>query len=581
MAIIDRLKQGAEQLGRTAGEIVRSGVASYNASRHPPKPPPLHDDVDEPEPRIAKGRGDTGMPTGAAFDPLDAYGRITEEAASTQIHPGTWATSQWTLERLARLSVPAIVINHLIDELAEFCFPQLSPHVFGFRITPDDDEANQTPGQKRRAKEIEKVLMAGGGDYQDGGLEGFVRRIMRGSLIQDAAPFEVLFNGYGEPTGMFAYDPKTIRRRKPDAEYLARGQWGEDPGYVQWVNQRIRKEWDADQFKLGIRRPRSDMESFNYGWPELDEIAVVLGNFARAENYNAVNFTSGIHTSHLLAIVSGMDREAFQAYRRMFEANFSAANAKRRLPVVQLDPELKEDMKAVALGHPNREMEYTNWLYYHVKLICAAYGVDPASALNMVFGNEGQSSSMGSASPADRYLQSKAHGVRPKLRALAQWLTFIVKMIDPEQKLVFGGFDSITEEEKLKLDVMQMSNFLTVNEVRTRYDLAPIEGPAGDIIANPYVSQAQMAEHALPGGELYTDPADNAGMDDNTLMNSMFADYRGGGGMDRITKAYASRYGHALNRGLIKTPELWRPGRAWSAIPTQPGRPPLTVVVRT
>lgn len=584
MALSDRIKAAASSLGRTVGEFVREGVRGFESASHPPVVASPDDVIEKADPR--KGSG----PTGAEFDPLDAYGRITADGAMTSTHPGS-GTPMATLERLARISVPAIVINHVIDEIAEFCHPQSSPHTYGFKIALDDDEKEPSARQKKTMEQITRIVMNGGGKYQSGGLEGMVRRGMRDSLVHDAFAAQYLLERGGVPCGMFVYDAKTIRRREPTADYLSTGRWGEDPGYIQWIDQRKWAEWEANEFVYGMRWPRTDTDSFGYGWGELDQIQNVLASFARTENYNTVNFTSGIHASHLLAMISAMDRESFSSYRRMFEANFSGPNQKRRLPIVQLDPELKEDVKAIQLGNTNAEMEYSNWLNYQVKLICAAYGVDPAAALGMNFGAEGQTSSLGSSSPADRYEQSKSHGIRPKLRSLASWITPMVKMIDPEMHMAFGGFESVTEQDKLDMDIKQLSNFTTVNEVRARYDLEPIEGAAGDVIANPYVSQTQMSEQQMAmqaqGGGMGQDQGQGQdqpqGMSDASLMNSLHSDVymKNGGTIDLITKAAVSRHNEALRRGLIKPPNSWRPGHAWAALDRGKSREPIVVEVRS
>lgn len=615
MALADRLRDAAARVGKVVGETIREGTAAYENARYvlspgptePLKPRNTSGDrmeahlaavagmpldalnkgsalTDAPGKKVAERKAAAEAPRGAEFNPLDAYGRVTNEAAMTGIHPGTWDMSFNTIERLSRLSVPALVINHQVDDIAEFCVPQASPYSYGFRITLDDDEKEPTTKQKKRMEEIQRLIMQGGGKYQSGGLEGFVRRILRDSLTFDACGAEILKDRSGQPIGLFAYDAKTIRKRAPDNDWLTTGRWGEDPGYVQWVEQRVWAEWAGDEFIYGVRRPRTGLETFGYGFPELEELVTVMTGFARSENYNTVNFTSGIHASTILGIVSTMDTEAFTAYRRMFEANFSAAAQKRRLPMIQLDPELKEDLKAVNLGHSNRDMEYSNWMNYQIKLICAAWGVDPASAVGMVFGNEGQSSSLGSASPGERYMQSKSHGIRTKLRWLGQFLTPFVKLLDPEMKFVFAGFESVSEQDKLDMDMKQLGGFVTVNEIRTRYDLPPIEGGAGDVVANPYVSQVQQMEASMAQGQDdgYGGDGGYGGMGDDMLMASMNSDLYlpNGGTVDSITKAVAARHAEGLRRGAIRTPAGWRPGNRLGLVERGAARETVLIEVK-
>jgi len=584
------------------GAFLGGGAPDMGAVVMPTASSPAFDVPDPVDALFKAAKKEEPGPAGYAFDPVDAIGRITSDANLNPTHPGTDGMPWWMLEKLASMSVPALVINHAVAEVCEFAKRQTVAHTFGFRLRLADTSRHPTKAEKLRMTEIERVIERGGGKYQSGGFEGTVRRFMRESLVYDAAPIEILeASGFRntEPMGMFVYDAQSVRRREPSQQYYDRGQWGES-GYVQWVLNRVVAEWDEPEMIYGIRNPRVGMRFVDYGFPELHMLWNVLVNFGRAENYNAVNFTSGIHSSSLLAIMSTMDRTAFSAMRRTFDANFSQAAAKRRMPIIQLDPSQKEDIKSVNLSNSNKEMEFTNWLFYNVKLVCAAYGVDPVAALNMQFGNEGQSA-LNSSGPAERYEMSRARGLRPRLRSIESWINskFLPRFKDGETFVFeFTGFDSLTEGEKLDIDKKMLESFMSVNEIRARYDLKPIPGSAGDVIANPYISQAQSMDAMnqqqggegggmdmgmggeMPPGEEEEPEAPFEDFDDASLMASLYRDPKHGGSINQITKSLAGPVAEAVRRGLVKPPPTWRPGKPWSIVSRGSQREPIVVQVR-
>ena len=78
------------------------------------------------------------------------------------------------------------------------------------------------------------------------------------------------------------------------------------------------------------------------------------------------------------------------------------------------------------------------------------------------------------------------------------------------------GLNGLSIEQELEMDIKKISNFQTINEIREKYEMKPIEGEAGELILNPTYSQAiqqaKMAEQqqqmGMGGGmpdDRYTD----------------------------------------------------------------------------
>jgi hypothetical protein len=82
------------------------------------------------------------------------------------------------------------------------------------------------------------------------------------------------------------------------------------------------------------------------------------------------------------------------------------------------------------------------------------------------------------------------------LKKIQHWINkWIVWQLDPAFEFRFVGIDDAEDKEtELDQDIKKVSNFMTVNEIRQKHNLDPIDGM--DIILNPVASQATMMAHA-------------------------------------------------------------------------------------
>jgi len=438
--------------------------------------------------------GEEEAPRSWLFDPMHIRWSYSGDVPG-EVHPGTLGFTYGTLTAMSRVPVVGAVHQTRIQQVAECAEPQRSPYSLGSRIVMRDRGAKPTPAVKRAMAEVMVVVQRAGGRYQSGGFESFLRMLMRDSLAYDQGNFEPIFDRKGKPWGFIAVDASTIRRAKPSEEAIERGTW--DPEKVSYVQvdpnrQSIVNEYARSEMGWGIRRPRTWLPIAGYGFPENEEIVTVVTSLLNAETFNAVNFTSGIHSSTILALMSNMTDDSFRAFRRSVTSMLSGVANSRRVPIIQLDPKLKEELKSVSLGHTNKEMEFSNWINWLMKVACAVYQIDPAE-LGFVFGSEGQTSALQQAGPAQRVLLSRERGLRPLLRSVASWLNeVIVWPMYEDLSLEFGGFDSMPEDQKVDLDIKRLTNYMRVNEVRAEHDEEPIPGPLGDMIMNPNYLQAAM-----------------------------------------------------------------------------------------
>lgn len=385
---------------------------------------------------------------------------------------------------LSHSSLIGAIISTRVNQIAEYTTPQKRPEDIGFRIELADPAEAMTAAAYKEARRIQQMILTCGDPsvQEHPNFEYFTRVFMRDSLTYDQGCAEILADAMGRPAAWIPVDASTIRRRQPTAKQIANG-YRRLPQFVQTIEGRETARWDYDEFLFFIRRGTTDINRYGYGYSEIEQMVRAIISFMNAEDYNSANFTSGIHAQGILLLMSQMSPEKFNRLDdRLREMMTGPRNAHRYI-LQQLDAAegVKEDLKHIPLSYNNRDMEYMQWLNYNIKILCAAYQMDPAE-LGMVFGNEGQTNSLSTQGPAERIAASKERGLRPLLRQYEHMLnTRIVGRINPDFRLRFGGFDTLDPLKQADLDYKRCTTYMSINELRAEKDLPLIPNPLFDI----------------------------------------------------------------------------------------------------
>jgi hypothetical protein len=410
------------------------------------------------------------------------------------------------IRTLSHSSLISSIISTRLNQIAEFTVPQKRPGDIGFRIELKDPTAAMTPEAHREALRIQDmILTCGDPDQQENpNFEHFTRVFMRDSLTYDQGCAEILLDREGRPAAWIPIDASTIRRREPTERALSRGYQAKS-SFVQVLDNREVAKWTHENFLYFVRRGTTDMHRYGYGYSEIEEMCRSIINFMNAEDYNAANFTSGVHAAGLLMLMSNMSPEKFRNLDDDLRTMMTGPRSAHRYIMAQLDPNLKEEMKHIPLSNNNKDMEYSEWLGYNIKINCAAWQMDPAE-LGIIFGNEGQSNSLNTAGPAERVAASKERGLRPILRQYQHMLNVrIVRRINPAYQLVFDGFDTLDPSKQADLDYKRLTTYMSINELRAEKDLPLVPLPLFDIpggaaIMSLWANQQQQAQQAPAGG---------------------------------------------------------------------------------
>lgn len=459
-------------------------------------------------------------PSAYDLDPSNYAAYTSSDSYRGSEHEGTSQLDYDILTYMSRVPVISSILQTRINQIAEFCIPQEDQFKAGYVIRLRDKTKEPTDEEKKEMQTLTQWIETCGEGYKFGGawdFESFVRMIIRDSLIYDQACFEIIKNRGGAIIGFIPVDASTIRRASVTEEEKKTGHrdWI-DSAFIQVINGKRVATFDNDQLAFCIRRPRTNIVSRGYGFPELEELVKVVTHLVNAETYNASNFTNGIHANSILAIKSKMNPQLFRAFKREFYANLSGPAQAKRTPIIQLDPESQEEIESVNLGATAEEMGYKDWLGYLTKVACSVYQIDPAE-LGFVFGTEGQTGALTQQGPGARIQASKDKGLYPLLRSVQNWINrHIIHQVNDKYELRFMGLDAETEKDALTSDIQRVSNYMTINEIRAKHGLEEIEG--GDVILNQaYItalgmSQQQAQEQQAPQGQ--EDDGDNYGQEE-------------------------------------------------------------------
>ena len=474
---------------------------------------------------IHKAQTDPVKPTAHNLLPEPSlYGVAGNDTFSSGLHPGTMGLDYYTLMSVARVPVIGAILQTRINQIAEFCIPQSTPYSSGFRVKLRDRSQRTSPAAKKKIKELEHMMQRAGGQYGFGNLEASVRALMRDSLTYDQANFEIIRDKGGRPWGFVPVDASTIRRAKPTDKARRTGQYSPDgAAYVQIVGDQKVAAFSRTDMAWCVRRPRTMMQVNGYGYPELEELLRVVTDLLNATTYNSVNFTNGVHANTILALKSTMTPDTFYSFQRMITNMMTGVHNRGRVPIVQLSPDHNEEIKTVNLSGAPKDQEFKDWINYLMKIACAVYTMDPAE-LGFIYGNEGQNSAMNGANPEGRVIASKERGLRPLLRSLQTWFNqYLIYPNDEDFQFEFVGLDTMTEKDRIDLDVKIARGFKTINEVRLEHDLDPLPLKMADsILDSTFMSMA--SQELMPQEEPQEAPEGQGGEEGGEDMPEFGAD---------------------------------------------------------
>lgn len=425
----------------------------------------------------------------------------------------TFSLSYTTLRRMASTPIINAIIKTRKNQIADFAEPQADRYSTGFIVrkkAKNGIEAKMDEKDKKIANAITDFLLNCGSEnsWTNDDFDTFIRKIVDDSLTYDQMTFECIRNRRGKLERFMATDASTFRvaesafdedynnrfftNRGADAWYKRPADKSKEvngylPQYVQIYQNAVVNEFYPWELCFAVRNPTTSIYANGYGVSELEELINVVTSMLWGDEYNRRFFSQGSAPKGLIRVKGGMSESAIQQFKQQWQAMINGVMNSWKTPVVQADVDW------IDLQKNNRDMEYSSWMEYLIKLACAIYSIDPSEIgwdISRSSGNGG----LFEKSEAERIQNSKDKGLYPMLKFIQRKINkYIVEQINPDFEFAFMGLNGMTIEQELDMDIKKLSNFATLNETRQKYDLPPIKD-YGDIVENSVFWQAMQAK---------------------------------------------------------------------------------------
>lgn len=425
----------------------------------------------------------------------------------------TFSLSYTTLRRMASTPIINAIIRTRKNQIADFAEPQADRYSTGFVIrkkAKNGIEAKMDGKDKKIANAITDFILNCGAknSWTNDDFDTFIRKLVDDSLTYDQMTFECIRNRRGKLERFMATDASTFRiaesafdedynnqfftNRGADAWYKRSADKSKEvngylPQYVQIYQNAVVNEFYPWELCFAVRNPTTSIYANGYGVSELEELINVITSMLWGDEYNRRFFSQGSAPKGLIRVKGGMSESAIQQFKQQWQAMINGVMNSWKTPVVQADVDW------IDLQKNNRDMEYSSWMEYLIKLACAIYSIDPSEIgwdISRSSGNGG----LFEKSEAERIQNSKDKGLYPMLKFIQRKINkYIVEQINPDFEFAFIGLNGMTIEQELDMDIKKLSNFATLNETRQKYDLPPIKD-YGDIVENSIFWQAMQAK---------------------------------------------------------------------------------------
>ena len=427
-----------------------------------------------------------------------------------------------TLKRMSKTPIINSIIKTRKNQVADFAEPQENKYSTGFVIRKKPKggvEQKMDNKDKKIAFAITDFILKGGNTSQWGydDFDTFIRKIVEDSLVYDQMTFECVRNRRGQLESFIATDAATFRMADSyfDKDYdnvffqrhganvwKDRSDFGSKvhgyyPAYVQVYQNMKVNEFYPWELCFGIRNPSTSIWANGYGCSELEELINVVTSMLWSDEYNRRFFSQGSAPKGFFRVKGTNNEAALQQFKQQWQSMITGVMQSWKTPVIEADVDW------IDLQKNNRDMEYSSWIEYLIKIACAVYSIDP-SEIGWDISRSNGNGGLFEGSQEQRLKHSKDKGLYPLLKFLQRKLNkYIIEQINPDYELVFVGLNGLTIEEELKMDIDKVNSFMTVNEAREKYEMKPLEGgdaPNNSAFLQNKNAQAMAQQQAAMGG---------------------------------------------------------------------------------
>lgn len=345
-------------------------------------------------------------------------------------------------------------------------------------------------------------------------LDTMLRAVIRDSLTYDQFGLEIVPDVAGRPHHVVPVDGSTVRYASPelgkykqfplqssydilypekelealnqkDALDLDQKKLEENAyKWVQVVRGRIERAFTADELKVGMRNPTTDI--FNNGYPvaELELLVNLVSSHLNTEFYNQAYFSQGFSAKGILHIKAPLNRRKIETIRQQWQHMIKGSRNSFQTPIFAG----MDEVNWIPLTQNHSDIEFQGWLQYLIKMICAIYQIDPQE-IGIGMKEEGsKGSGLSGDNTQEKIDLSRDKGLYPLLRFLENFINVnIIDQVDPDFYLEFVGLKDESMQDALKRQESEAKFKKTVNEIRAEDGLPPLPGMDDFIMSNEYL----------------------------------------------------------------------------------------------
>jgi len=446
------------------------------------------------------------------------------------------AMSYGILNAMSKTSIINSIIRTRINQVASFSSPQSDKYSVGYEIKKKSylqEENNKlTDTEKREVEEIINFLEQGGAEDSWHGhddFDSFLRKIIRDSLVYDQMTFEIIRTRSGKLHEYFATDASTYRIADSydDDDYNKNKRKeinGYYPNYVQVYQNKVLAEFYPWELCFGVRNASTNVMLSGYSISELEELSVTITSLLYGENYNRNYFKNGSSPKGILSISGNVNETKLREFKQQWKAQMQGVANSWRTPILE-----SEKMNYIPIQQ-TLDMQWGEWTNFLIKIACAIYSIDPAE-INFPLNGSPNQNPLFEGNNEARLQFSRDKGLAPLLRFIEKKINkFLVYQINPKYEFKFRGLNINDPVKELENDSKAVRVFETVNEIRVRRGLKPIEGL--DIILDGVAFQKIMmdeqnaqAQEQEGTGEGEEENPITAGNEEENPITKSFNDY--------------------------------------------------------
>lgn len=486
-----------------------------------------------------EGHEPAGEPSALHFDPFDLVASFGYRDKRSQL-------SYHALERIGRtVPVVADVIRTRREQVRMFCSLPEDDHAPGFVIKPRNPSMRITQKAKKEQYRLSQLMLTTGhvtekrleqqGSVAPLTLDEFAVKFVDDTLIYDQVCFEKVLDRKGDLAYFEMVDSGAIRR----IDSYRAGASRSDVAYVQLLQEQIVADFTNEELAFCVRNPRSNVQSHGYGFSETESLVREITGMLYGMQYNQSFFQNGSAAKGILNFKGSLPEKHLQKFRRQWYSMVSGVSNAWRTPITNSD-----ELQWINMQLSNRDMEYSAWLDFLIKVVCARFLIAPEE-VNFSYGNTNQSQGLGSSSIEDKLKASKDLGLRPLIRFFFQQLNnHILWKINPDFMIVPANMDDKGAEHLADYVSKLTSTVLTIDEGRALLGYEPLgEDRGGDLVRDAQWTQGMMAQGKLASVDLQTIGAETAGSETNVAgQGGQFGGQFGGLGFEANSDRPPSGY---------------------------------------